>query len=158
MCICHLYLLSSLLQPLMPSVITDTTPSAICLSHVHMPLIPFVITATTPNAICPSHMHICHLSQPPMTSFITATTSICPIHKTAITLLCQVMCIEQISLVITVSAPTGISDLCLLSSLTLLQLRLSQYAHSPTPGGRGRTSRTSSGRNIRPDVPVRSGP
>ena len=39
---------------------------------------------------------------------------------------------------------------------TSVELRLSQYAHSPTPGGRGRTSRTSSGRNFRPDVPVRA--
>ena len=45
----------------------------------------------------------------------------------------------------------------LVQKCTSVELRLSQSAHSPTPGGRGRTSRTSSGRNFRPDVPVRSG-
>ena len=46
----------------------------------------------------------------------------------------------------------------LVQKCTSVELRLSQYAHSPTPGGRGRTSRTSSGRNFRPDVPVQAGP
>ena len=39
-------------------------------------------------------------------------------------------------------------------SIASVKLELSQSAHSPIPGGRGRTSQTSSGRNFRQDVPV----
>ena len=41
----------------------------------------------------------------------------------------------------------------LVQKCTSVKLRRSQSAHSPTSGGRGRTS---SGRNFRPDVPVRA--
>ena len=63
---------SVICMPPITLVVTATTLTAICPSHMHMPLmrlISFVITATTPTAICPSHMHLpliwgsCHIGR-----------------------------------------------------------------------------------------------